>query len=59
MNEHLVREKPKPAEASVILPLYLKNTTKTPAPLRYVVLYQIFMSEINTEGLVHGTDVEE
>lgn len=23
MNEHLVREKPKPAEASVILPLYL------------------------------------
>lgn len=56
MNEHLVKEKPKPAEASVILFVY--NTTKMPAPVYYIILYQICNSEFNRERLVYGTDVE-
>lgn len=37
MKEHLVRERPKPAEPSVIPSLYLNNTTKRPAPMKCTV----------------------
>lgn len=38
VKEHLVRERPKPAEPTVIQPLYLNNTTKGPAFTQYTVL---------------------
>lgn len=38
VKEHLVRERPKPAEPTVIPPLYLNYTTKEPAFTQCTVL---------------------
>lgn len=57
MKEHLVRERPKPAQPSkVISPLYLNNTRDL---LLYTMLHRIRDGKVNTERLVKAADVEQ